>query len=1520
MQEKKRIEGYRLSAQQRRLCETARWWAVYKSVIEVEVDGEVDEARLRQAIEAVVMRHEALRTELRKAAGMKESLQVIREEGEVEWEQGLDGAERMYEEEVRRGGGEERGAAVRVSKGVGSSRVVISVAGMSGDEQTMKNIVEEVFAFYSSDDSINLNDEQMQYADFSEWQNELLETDNGDSAQGKAFWQKFRTSITSQFVLPFESGSNAQTVFRPEYFSIEIDSAIASKMHAIAARLGTTASNIALGCWSVLISRLCGEDHLEIALASPARSYEELQSAIGLYQKWLPISLSASPNTPFNDLLDQIHRAKEDALHWQDYFLWGATQQETQGYPTACYEYIELGSGHSGRGLRWEVINEYVCVDRYKLKLVVIDKRGHLSFHLHFDSNIFQEDNISRIAGCFKSLLMSAIAEPNACLSHLDILSESDKHQILAEFNNTAADYSRDKCVHHLFEEQAARTPGRTALVYEQDKLSYEALNARANQIAHYLRERGVSADTCVAVCLERSVEMIAAVLGILKAGGAYLPLNPEYPATRMTSLIEESKAGIIISQAGLMSKLHKFDGEILYIDKDQSSLDALPRINLDNNIASPNLAYVIYTSGSTGAPKGVAISHESLVNYTEFICERLRLEALSKDSEINFASVSTIAADLGNTAIFPSLVSGGTLHLIGYDVATDGDRFADYMSANSIDVLKIVPSHLNALLVSNRGASLLPRRHLILGGEALSFDLVNRIQDASGTCEVINHYGPTESTIGSLTFAAENAGAHARFCQSVPIGSPISNTAVYILDANLNPVPIGVAGELYIAGRGLARGYLNQPAQTAERFIPNPFSDAQSARMYKTGDRARYLPDGNVEFLGRIDHQVKIRGFRVEMGEIEFILKQHSEIRDCVVIAREDEPGHKRLTGYIVAAHSRINSGDLSDYLKSQLPDYMVPSAFVVLKQLPLTSNGKVDRRALPAPDQAKSETTPAAPRNEAEETLARIWAQVLGLKQAGINDNFFELGGDSILSIQVIARANQAGLRLTPKQIFKHQTIAELAAVAGKSVAAEAEQGLVTGVVPLTPIQQWFFERDLPERSHFNQALMFELRQALDAALLEKAVEHLLIHHDALRLRYSRTDSGWQQINAGLDIAPAFTRIDLSLVEHSAQSAELESHAQRLQASLNIEKGELLRVALFDPGKDKACRLLIIIHHLAVDGVSWRILLEDLLNAYQQLSETGAIKPTQKTISFKQWAERLTTYAGSEAIRQELAYWSAEDRQSVSALPKDNPMGANTEESASTVTRKLDADQTNLLLHEVPRIYNTQINDTLLTALAQAFARWTKEQSLLVDIEGHGREEIDDDIDLSRTVGWFTTHYPVNVRLADRTDSGAALKSVKEQLRAIPNKGIGYGLLRYLARASASIEKLKAMPAAEVSFNYLGQFDQVLSESSPFVAARESFGATRSRKGTRSHLLRINANIANGQLQIAWSYSENIHHRETIERLADDFIDSLQSLINHCMSPEAGGYTASDFPQAQLSQKDLDLLIARINQTARS
>ena len=938
------------------------------------------------------------------------------------------------------------------------------------------------------------------------------------------------------------------------------------------------------------------------------------------------------------------------------------------------------------------------------------------------------------------------------------------------------------ECVHRLFEAQAQSRPEAIAVRYQEQELSYEQLNERANQLAHHLLGLGVGPETRVGLCVERSLEMVVALLGILKAGAAYVPLDPEYPQQRLAFMLADAEVSVLLTQESLLSRLPESEQPVLCLDRDWPEIAKQSRATPAIKITPDNLAYLVYTSGSTGQPKGAAIPHRSIGGFI------FGVDYVTWDEKQTLLQYSSLSWDALTLELWPALLRGGRCVLYA-EPRVSLPSLAAVIKDEGVSVLWLTSSLFNAVLDTApellRGVS-----QVLVGGEALSGRHVRQARELWPEMRLVNGYGPSECTVFACCHVITNAEVVG---SSVPIGRPIGDRKVYVLDGHLKRVPVGVAGELYIGGASLARGYWKQAGLTAERFIPHPYSEAGGERLYRTGDLVRHRSDGELEFVGRVDEQVKVRGYRIELGEIESVLKGHAAVAECVVVAGTDgEDSNKRLLAYLVTRPDQtLTLDELRSFLREQLPEYMIPAAFIILDALPLNAHGKLDRQALPAPD---SSSLPAAvefvaPRTPEEAILAGIWAQVLKVERLGVHDNFFELGGDSILSIQVVSRAFQQGLHLLPKQLFQHQTIAELAQVVTTKRLTDAEQGEVTGVVALTPIQHWFFSRDWPQLHHFNYSMVFEVHKSLDLGRVKAVVAHLLSHHDALRMRYERSEAGWQQRNASVAEQPEneITYYDLRELGPPEVRREIERVAEQAQRSLNLETGPLMRVLYFDMGGERGGRLLLIVHHLVMDGVSWRILLEDLQLATQQLERGVAIELPAKTTSYQSWARRLSEYGGGAEMVQEAQYWGAVEeqlREQVS-LPVDHEGVAaaiEVDEHRELVIKVLGEEQTRALLSEVGAAYHTQIQEVLLAALVEAIWEWTGERQVVVQMEGHGREELFEQVDLTRTVGWFTSLYPLRLDLRRVHGVGEVLQAVKEQVRAVPGRGVGYGIWKYL------------------------------------------------------------------------------------------------------------------------------------------
>jgi amino acid adenylation domain-containing protein/non-ribosomal peptide synthase protein (TIGR01720 family) len=1391
--------------------------------------------------------------------------------------------------------------------------LVLTLPALAADLTTLQKLVVEIGQQYAA--LLHGGEyvaDVIQYADLSEWQNELLESD--ETNQGRAYWRSQACSAAQALKLPGAKRGFEQEAYQARSCTGALPASLTDELAQLSRASRSSIEALLLACWQTLLWRLTGAREIVVHTAFAGRRYAELEHALGLCTRYLPVCAQLEKRLSFADLGKAVGAKLSEAHAWQDYFIEenDLLSPANKGAARIGFEYMDWPRPFEVAELSISFAKLYSLCDHFDLKLSCFHTEHSMLLELHYNAAVFPADAIERLAAQLHTLIASALAQPDNTISRLEILSNSERQQLLTEFNATALESLHAQCIHREFERQVDQTPEAVAAVCHNEQLSYRELNARANQLAHFLQAQGVGPDVVVGICLARSIDLLVALLGILKSGGAYLPLEPSYPQERLAFMLADAKVELLITEQKLRHLLPQTT-KLFVIDEDRERISRHSRENPQSAVVVENLAYVIYTSGSTGRPKGVAVPHRGLCNYLRWCTAAYRV------GEGQGAPVhSPLAFDLTVTSIFAPLLTGRKIVLLAEEQTTCAALATALRKREDFSLVKLTPAHLEWLSYSLQDDEVAgATRALIVGGEALNAESLSFWREHAPATRIINEYGPTETVVGCCVYEVP---AGEPLNGALPIGRPIANTQLYILDEQMNPAPFLVVGEIYIGGVGVARGYLHCPDITAERFVPDPFSRNAGQRLYKTGDLGRYRPDGIVEFLGRRDQQIKLKGYRIELGEIEAVLCEHEAVREAVVTLGAEAEGDKRLIGYVGARdRAKLNSSELRAYLQRRLPEYMIPSLFVVLERLPLTTNGKVDRAALPPPEQLLLEPDEqyAAPRNRTEEILAGIWAEILGLERVGINDNFFELGGDSIRGIQTIARANRVGVHLTPQQLFQQQTIARLAAVAGLLPAVQTEQGPVQGVVPLTPIQRWFFARDLAEPDHFNQSVLLEVRAGRDFLLLKQAVGLLLAQHDALRLRFARTTSGWQQYHATLDEPAPVAQITLSASTEEEYQAAIAAAVAELQPTLNLRQGPMLRFTLFHSTQGLPDRLHVAIHHLVTDGVSWRILLEDLQLCYEQLTRGQDVRLPPKTTAYQYWAEQLSTYARSQTLRGEAAYWLAAAGTFRHPLPLDfkREPDSNTMAAARTVHVSLSPEETKALLYDVPQSYRVQVQELLLTALARTFAQWTNTNSLLLWLESHGRQEIFGDVDLSRTVGWFTSLFPLRLALpSESSELGDELKAVKEQLRRVPYQGLGYGLLRYLNDDPQIVAQLEALPQPEVLFNYFGNFDHILPASAPFRICRETMAADRSLQTGRDVLLEVNAYVLDGRLTSVWTYSSKLHRHETIAALAKGFSESVQLLINYCQTAETTGYTPADFPKSKLNQQELDHLLAKL------
>ena len=1373
----------------------------------------------------------------------------------------------------------------------------------------------------------------IQYSDFAVWQAHFLQSKN--YRKQLAFWKEYLGVSPPQFELPGDTLRREPPSYCGKRKSIHLSKVQTEKLRALGRQEGATLQMVVFTIFNILLFCRTHREDIIIGMVNANRKYSELEPLLGFFVNMLPIKTTLSNETTFLSLLKQVKKNTLAALAHQEVpfetLIRELQPQRAVNRNPLCqiafafqnFMIPELRlKALSTEG--WEVYNE---TSKFDLVLFINETAQGLHATIEYDTGLFEAATVDASLTHFKKLAEKVAANPDTPIRKLNSAKAAQRYQpqepgisLISQFEPLPT----------VFERKAAQTPEALALEFPSPtpnsasdiKMTYSELNRRANQLARYLKKLGVDNETLVGICLGQSPDAIISMLAILKAGGAYVPLDPAYPKERLGFMLKDARMPVLITQTALLSNLPEYEGRTILLDSHWEQIAGEDTENLNASISNEQLAYVMYTSGSTGQPKGVCIPHRAihrLVINTNYI------HLMPAD---RVAQISSFSFDAVTFEIWGVLLNGATLVMIPGETVLSPVDFAAYIQQHNITVFFVTTALFNQYAQEIPGA-FRSVKCLLFGGEMVEPKWVKKVLDAGGPQNLLHVYGPTEST----TFASWHpVRTVAEKATTIPIGKAVSHTQLYVLNDQLQPVPPGITGEIYISGAGLALGYLNRPELTASKFITNHFTKQANDYLYKTGDLARRTADGNIEFIGRIDSQLKIRGFRVEPAEIETVLQKHSLVNAAIVRADQQSNGEKRLTAYIATgADSSLSIRELRSFLQSRLPEFMIPAHFNFTDQMPLTPNGKIDRTTLLKTQNKASEVTGdhSVPRNETERILTEIWAIVLGVEKPGIHDNFFELGGDSILIIQIVSKARQQGLKIRPKQLFKYQTIAELANAvnsdiqAGKDAIPEIhpatrDEAGPGNEIPLTPIQHWFFEQNFSEPHHWNQAIMLKTRQVLNPALLEQTVQCLIEHHAALRFRFKKTSGGWRQLNEVVQAAVPFEWVDLSAFPEEAQILQIKTWAAESQASLSLPEGTLLRVVYFDCGADKDHYLLIVIHHLVIDGVSWRILLADFQTVYRQLEGGKAAILPAKTTSFQQWAERLTGYVQSKHFAAKCAYWLSDNYLELPRLPVDLPgqRDDNTVAAASKITISLDAEDTAMVLRKIPEVYSTQINDVLLTALAHTFTAWTGDDTLVIDLESHGRADIFADTDLSRTVGWFTALFPVGLKIDTALPPWESLKVIKEQLRKIPDLGIGYGLLRYFGKEGAAGKPLPKWPQPEVSFNYLGQFDRMLGESPLFNFAEVPTGPARSLAGKRAYLIEIDGIIINDCLKISWTYCKRIHRDRTIKHLAKLFLETLQSLINHSRTLKATVFTPSDFPDVDLDQEALDRLVAQVNQ----
>jgi amino acid adenylation domain-containing protein/non-ribosomal peptide synthase protein (TIGR01720 family) len=1468
---------------------------LYNVPVAFRLHGVLHVTALREALEAMVERHESLRTSFHSIDGAP--VQVIADDEPLPfvWRDLRTLPAREREKEALQIAAEEATQPFDLTH---SPLMRIVLLQMDEAEHvfllTMHHIIVDgwstdifmrelalLYEAFSSGKPSSLPELPIQYLDYAVWQRAWLQ---GEELEKQLSYWKQQLANLTMLQLPLDHPRPTVQTHRGSVQSLMLSEKLVGSLHALSQQEGCTLFMTLMAAFQALLSYYTGQEDIPVGTMIANRNQAEIEGLIGFFVNTVVLRTDLSQNPTFQELLGRVREVAFSAYEHQDIpfeKLVDELQPDRALSHTPLFQvmFILQNTAQSAMklaDLTVDPMETHVGLAKFDLTLEAVEKGQEISLDLIYNADVFDAPTVTSLLGHFQTFLETITRHPSLRLSELPLLTEVEQRQLLNTWNTDYKAFPEYVCIQEVFESQVTLTPAAVAVVFEEQQMSYLALNRRANQVAHHLRARGVGPDVLVGLCMERSIEMVIGMLAILKAGGTYVPLDPDYPLDRLAFIEQDAQISVILTEERLVEKLSRHKATIICLDTHEQEIARESQENPRSCGSAEHRAYVIYTSGSTGKPKGVQISHRSVVSFLYAINKHLRFT-----SNERLLAITTLSFDIAGLEIYLPLITGACLVLVGRDVTTDGEQLQERLIRYAITAMQATPATWRLLVDSGwKGNKLLK---ILCGGEALSSDQASQLLTKG--MGLWNLYGPTEATIWSTVANIESVE---RF---VPLGRPLANTQVYLLDKHLRPVPVGVPGELHIGGEGLSQGYLYQPELTAEKFIPHPFSKEPGARLYKTGDLVRTLSNGALDFLGRIDHQVKVRGFRIELGEIEAALGEHPAIQENVVIAWEAAAGEKRLVAYLVPYNGTAPSlQELRSFLKEKLPEYMVPSNFITLDALPLTPNRKIDRRALPEPSPSRPALTETfiAPRTLKEEVFAKVWSQVLGIEQVGVYDNFFELGGDSLLAIRVVARLGQAGYRVSTRQLFQHQTVADLAAITDRG-SFVAEQQPTTGRIPFSPSQRWFLEMDVPKPHYHSIVMQLEARNDLNPTLMENVAQQLFMYHDVLRLRLVREFNEWRLIcDEPHKHEKIFSLLDFSSLPEAELSQAIRAVVTKLQTGFDIAEGPLFKLVMIDPGHQKRKYLMVACHYMPADLESWHILLGDIESAYDQACRGEPIHFPPKTTSFKAWIERLTEYAQSVEIQQEQGYWLSELRYLVPRLPVDYGDGANTIGSRSVVAEQLGVEETRNLYRNVLKRSNTQIDSLLLTSLTQAFAPWIGRPLLLFNLVGHGRVPLFDDMDLSHTMGWLNTMSPVLIDLRAANTLMDALKSVNEQLRTIPRQGIGYGLLRYLSQDRQTVEKLRAMPPAEVYFNFIG----VRSLEFSHTKLVGTFGGYHNDlEATRPQVVGIESAITEGQLILKWEYSQNIHHRSTIEKLARKTMEVLRSFIAQSAPEEPYG-----------------------------
>ncbi len=1326
-----------------------------------------------------------------------------------------------------------------------------------------------------------------------------------DMGQARGFWQKHLAGLDGVLLASCMSAKElSQEKEQSEYAeqTWQCPDELYQQLEQLANRAQVTLNVLVQYAWAYLIHRYSHESSVVFGATVSGRPADlpGIESMIGLFINTIPVRLDIESGDKVFDSLHMLHKGNVQRdefsyLSLSDIVRQAGLQQASQLFDSLLVfenypiEHVFNRRKHQSSGLTFENLATREETN-FPLTLTAIAQQG-LTLAIGYRPAMFSSQQVADLLTHLSNILTGlAAADADTLNADLPLMNKTQIEQVVQGWNQTQQPQPEPLHIAHFFEQQVRKSPDAVAVQSDDEQVTWFELDTRANQLANYLVAQGVGPEVTVGICMQRSVSLMVSILAVIKSAGAWVPLDPDYPAERLKYIINDAGTSLILSNRRDSAVLPICDAAVAEVDHPAFMEDlethyaTLPPSTMGLcQLAPEHMAYVLYTSGSTGNPKGVVIEHQALMARLLWIQRQYQVS----ESDV-FILKTPYSFDVSMWEVFWPVFTGASLVIAKPDGHKDPHYLTAMIQRYGVTVINFVPSMLAAFMEADVLRQCRSLRYVLSSGEALSLSTVDAFYQTGLSAQLHNLYGPTEATIDASWWDCRDYKERS----SVPIGFPVDNTRLYVLDEQRRLVPPGVNGELYIAGDGLARGYLNRPELTASAFINDSVAPVYPGdRMYRTGDIARWNYQGELEYSGRKDQQAKIRGYRIEPGEIEAQLMTLRFVKEAVVLVKADSQGRNRLAACLLPEHNAPDRGELTRQIRhalsERLPDFMVPGEFIVVDSFPLLASGKVDRKSLAklSGEQSVQEGY-VAPRNQTETDMVNLWQKVLGVDKVGVDDNFFSLGGDSIISIQLVSQARLQGLQFSVKQLFEQQTISRLVPYVVVKRQVLSEQGPVMGDVALTPIQRTFFNWQLPEQHHFNQSFILTTPTSFSKKLLPVLADALLQRHDGLRLRFRRNKQGWRAMHQPCDhhvLLSSYEYVNLSSVSGLARKNQLAQRCEQIQASLDIEHGPLFKLVWFDFG-DEPGRLLIVVHHLMVDGISWRILLSDLSEATRQFMDNKAIALPAKTTSWQQWSQTLMDYSRSDAITAERDYWISQLRKPFVKFPAPPSVsGYSYPERIHLMTFTINSQKTQELLGDCNQAYRTQINELLLAALMRAYQQWSYQSVLRIDLEAHGREDISDQIDISQTVGWFTSIYPLVLDIDVSASVAEVIKQVKEQYRAVPAKGVGFGVLKELVR-DEEIVALEQEERGDIVFNYLGQFDQQQSQESVYTLAQESPGKERSDKQSQRAALVINGWVSQGTLTFELSARTDRADIDAMVQLHELFEQSVHEIIANC------------------------------------